>query len=129
PRHLLPKSALQGVCGIDAGATSGRWRALRQRLLISMNFAVLASRSGKECRCALSHTLNSSLAQSLLMISGFDWDVASRQPGAAFTVCLVSLSHWGAAGSIYGVVVSRRQGASVVHVPPSWWLHLYMAFE
>jgi hypothetical protein len=49
PRRLLPNNALQGVCGFGA-AKSGRCRALRQRLLISMNFAVLASRSGNECR-------------------------------------------------------------------------------
>jgi hypothetical protein len=105
------KNALQGVCGIGA-ATSGRWRALRQRLLISMNFAVLASRSGKECRCALSHTLNSSLAQRVAMISGCDWGFASRNAGAVFIVCDDSFSHRDA-GSIYCVVVSAGQGASV----------------
>jgi hypothetical protein len=86
-------------------ATSGRCRALRQRLLISMNFAVLASRSGNECRCALSQNLNSSFAQSVAMISGCDWDRASGNAGAAFIVCDDSLSRGGAAGSMYCVVV------------------------
>jgi hypothetical protein len=96
----------------SAPPTSGRWRALRQRLLSLMNFAVLASRSGKECRCALSHTLNSSLAQRVARISGCDWDFASRNAGTIFIVCDGSFSHRDA-GSICCVVVSAGQGASV----------------
>ena len=58
-----------------------------------MNFAVLASRSGKECRCALSHHLNSSLAQRIAMISGCDWDFASGSARVVFIVCDDSFSH------------------------------------
>ena len=77
-----------------------------------MNFAALASRSGRECRCALSHTLNSSLAQRVAMTSGCDWEIASGYVGVVFMLCDKSLSHE-AAGSMNCVVVSAGQGMSV----------------
>jgi hypothetical protein len=47
------------------------------------------------------------------MISGCDWDFASGSAGVVFIFCDDSLSHEGAAGSIYCVVVSAGQGSSV----------------
>jgi hypothetical protein len=53
------------------------------------------------------------LAQRIAMISGCDWDFASGSAGVVFIFCDDSFSHEGAAGSIYCVVVSAGQGASV----------------
>jgi hypothetical protein len=81
-----------------------------------INFAVLASRSGRPCRCALSQNLNSSLAQRLAMISGCDGNFASGSTAVVavvFIFCDGSFSHEGAAGSMYCVVVSAGHGASV----------------
>jgi hypothetical protein len=44
---------------------------------------------------------------------GCDWDFASGNAGVVFISCDDSFSHEGAAGSIYCVVVSAGQGASV----------------
>jgi hypothetical protein len=115
-RRLKAQSTVRiasgGVRGIVA-ATTGRWRAFRHRLLNRKNFAALTSRSGKACRCALSHTLNSSLAQRIARISGCDSDIASESAGTVFIVCDDSFNHWGAAGSTYCALVSAGQGSSV----------------
>jgi hypothetical protein len=47
------------------------------------------------------------------MISGCDWDFASGSAGVVFVFCDDSLSHEGAPGSIYCIVVSAGQGSSV----------------
>jgi hypothetical protein len=78
-----------------------------------INSAVLASRSGKPCRCALSQNLNSSLAQRIAMISVYDWDFASGSAAVVLIFCDDSYSQEGAAESIYFVVVSSGHGASV----------------
>jgi hypothetical protein len=60
-----------------------------------------------------SHTLNSSLAQSIAMICGCDWEVASRAAGILSMLRGGSLSHGGAAESTYCIVVSAGQASSV----------------